>query len=122
MIPIGKLKQNLLFNKNLGDLIEIMKMAATLQFNQFRAQQEPAEKFYTLLNSAYSALPLDDSTHSFFNPPPNLPGLNILVSSDGGFLGELNTLLVNRLLDTKRPQDEIVVLGQQGISYLNEAK
>lgn len=122
MIPIGKLKQNLLFNKNLGDLIEIMKMAATLQFNQFRMHQEPAENFYTLLNSAYSALPLDDSTQSFFNPPPNLPGLIILVSSDGGFLGELNTLLVNRLLDTKRPQDQIVVLGQQGISYLNEAK
>ena len=122
MIPIGKLKQNLLFNKNLGDLIEVMKMAATLQFNQFRAQQEPAEVFSTLLNSAYNSLPLDTSTDSFFNPAPDLPGLIVLVSSDGGFLGELNILLINRLLDTKRPQDEIVALGQQGINYLNEAK
>jgi len=122
MIPIGKLKQNLLFNKNLGDLIEVMKMAATLQFNQFRVHQEPAENFYTLLNSAYSSLPLDASTDSFFNPLPNLPNLIVLVSSDGGFLGEQNILLINRLLDTKRQQDEIVVLGQQGINYLNEAK
>ena len=122
MIPIGKLKQNLLFNKNLGDLIEVMKMAATLQFNQFRVHQEPAENFSILLNSAYGALPLDASTDSFFNPPSNLPGLFVLVSSDGGFLGELNTLLINRLLDSKRQQDEIVVLGQQGINYLNEAK
>lgn len=122
MIPIGKLKQNMFFNKNLGDLIEVMKMAATLQFNQFRVHQEPTEKFSTLLNSAYSFLPLDLLTRSFFNPPANLPGLIILVSSDGGFIGELNTLLVNRLLDTKRPQDEIIVLGQQGINYLNEAK
>jgi len=97
-------------------------MAATLQFNQFRVHQEPAENFYTLLNSAYSSLPLDVSTNSFFNPPENLPGLIVLVSSDGGFLGELTIFLINRLLDTKRKQDEIVVLGQQGINYLNEAK
>lgn len=122
MIPIGKLKQNLLFNKNLGNLIEVMKMAATLQFNQFRLLQEPAENFSVLLNSAYSAIPLDSSTNSFFNPPANLPGLLVLVSSDGGFLGEQNTLLVNRLLLAKGKQDEIVVLGQQGINYLNEAK
>ncbi len=122
MIPIGKLKQGMFFNKNLGDLIEVMKMAATLQFNQFRVHQEPTEKFSTLLNSAYSSLPLDLTTNSFFNPPPNLPGLIILVSSDGGFLGELNTLLVNRLLDTRRKQDEIIVLGQQGVNYLNDAK
>ncbi|MFH1281927.1 MAG: F0F1 ATP synthase subunit gamma [Candidatus Omnitrophota bacterium] len=122
MIPIGKLKQNLTFNKNLGDLIEVMKMAATLQFNQFRVHQEPRENFYTLLNSAYSSLPLDVSTNNFFNPPLNLPGLLVLVSSDGGFIGELNALLINRLLETKRQEDEIVVLGQQGINYLNEAK
>ncbi|MFA5092813.1 MAG: F0F1 ATP synthase subunit gamma [Candidatus Omnitrophota bacterium] len=122
MIPIGKLKQNLLFNKNLGNLIEVMKMAATLQFNQFRLLQEPSENFSVLLNAAYSAIPLDGSTNSFFNPPAKLPGLIVLVSSDGGFLGEQNTLLVNRLLLAKGKQDEIVVLGQQGINYLNEAK
>lgn len=122
MIPIGKLKQNLSFNKNLGDLIEIMKMTATLQFNQFRVHSEPKEIFYILLNSAYNSIPLDVSTNSFFNPPQNLPSLFVLVSSDGGFLGELNILLINRLLDIKRPEDEIIVLGQQGINYLNEAK
>jgi len=97
-------------------------MAATLQFNQFRVHQEPKEDFYTLLNLAYNSLPRDFSTNSFFNPPGNLPGLIVLVSSDGGFLGELNTLLINRLVDTKRKQDEIIVLGQQGINYLKEAK
>jgi len=122
MIPISKLKQNLLFNNNLGDLIEVMKMAATSQFNQFRLQQEPAADFYTLLNSAYNLLPSDSSTRTLFNPAQSLPGLIILVSSDGGFLGGLNSLLISRLLETKRKQDEVVVLGQQGINYLHEAK
>ncbi|MCG2713784.1 MAG: F0F1 ATP synthase subunit gamma [Candidatus Omnitrophica bacterium] len=122
MIPIGKLKQNMLFNKDLGDLIEVMKLAASAQFNRFRYHQEPKEEFYTLLNSAYSSLPLDVSTDSFFNLPSNLPRLIVLVSSDGGFLGEQNALLFNHLLDIKRQQDEIIVLGQQGISYLNEAE
>lgn len=96
-------------------------MAATLQFNQFRILQEPEENFSALLNSAYSAIPLDGSTNSFFNPPANLPGLIVLISSDGGFLGEQNTLLVNRLLAVKAKHDEIAVLGLQGINYLNEA-
>lgn len=122
MIPIGKLKQNMLFNKDLGDLIEVMKLAASAQFNRFRYHQEPKEEFYTLLNSAYSSLPLDVSTDSFFNLPSNLPRLIVLVSSDGGFLGEQNALLFNHLLDIKRQQDEIIVLGQQGINYLNEAE
>lgn len=112
----------MLFNKDLGDLIEVMKLAASAQFNRFRYHQEPKEEFYTLLNSAYSSLPLDVSTDSFFNLPSNLPRLIVLVSSDGGFLGEQNALLFNHLLDIKRQQDEIIVLGQQGINYLNEAE
>jgi len=112
----------MLFNKNLGDLIEVMKMAATLQFNQFRVHEEPAENFYTLLNEAYNAFPSDALKKSFPKPSKNLPGIMVLISPDGGFLGELNTLLINRLLDSKRPEDEVVVLGQQGINYLSEFK
>ena len=56
MIPVGKLKSNLQFNKNLGDLVEVMKLAATLQFNQFRSKQEPSEDFIRLLDDVLGVL------------------------------------------------------------------
>jgi len=53
-------------------------------------------------------------------PNDSLPALILLVSSDEGFLGELNFLLVNKLLDIKRPQDSVVCVGEQGAHYLRE--
>ncbi|MCM8789975.1 MAG: F0F1 ATP synthase subunit gamma, partial [Candidatus Omnitrophica bacterium] len=46
----------------------------------------------------------------------------ILVTSDEGFLGELNVLLVNRLIEMRQVQDEIIVLGKQGADFLSELK
>lgn len=122
MIPVAKLKVNLEFNKNLGELIEVMKLAATLQFNQFRSQQEPFAEFLSSLEITFnSILPLQLNS-KFLNPAPGLPAAVILVSSDEGFLGELNALLVNKLMDTRQPQDRIIVLGRQGADFLEELK
>jgi ATP synthase F1 gamma subunit len=120
MIPVGKLKANLQFNKNLGDLVEVMKLAATLQFNQFRLTQEPSEDFIRLLDDVFGVLLSSGIKSDLLTPKENLPALLLLVSSDEGFLGELNFLLVNRLLDAKRQQDNIACVGQQGANYLRE--
>ena len=120
MIPIGKLKTNMQFNKNLGDLIEVMKLAATTQFNQFRAHQEPSVNFIHQLDEVFGVLLSAGVSSDLLTPKESLPALIFLVSSDEGFLGELNFLLVNKLLDIKRPQDSIVCVGNQGASYLKE--
>ena len=120
MIPVGKLKSNLQFNKNLGDLVEVMKLAATLQFNQFRSKQEPSEDFIRLLDDVLSVLLSSGVKNDLLQPKENLPTLLFLVSSDEGFLGELNFLLVNKLLNSRRQQDFIACAGQQGANYLKE--
>ena len=122
MIPIGKLKSNLQFNKNLGDLVEVMKLAATLQFNQFRSKQEPAEDAIRLLDDILGALLSLGLSNDLLSPKENLPALFLLVSSDEGFLGELNFLLVNKLLSSRRQQDLIACAGQQGANYLKEVQ
>lgn len=127
MIPVSRLKQNLDFNKNLGELIEVMKLASTLQFNQFRLQREPFVNFNislekALINSLSAKLPL---RNKFLEQPKNIqgrPSAVILISSDEGFLGELNAVLVNKFLERKQAQDEAIVLGQQGANYLEGLK
>jgi len=120
MIPVGKLKSNLQFNKNLGDLIEVMKLAATLQFNQFRLKQEPSEDFIRFLEEIFGVLVSSGVKNDLLRPKESLPSLLLLISSDEGFLGELNFLLVNKLLSGRRQQDFIACAGQQGANYLKE--
>lgn len=120
MIPVEKLKSNLRFNKNLGDLIEVMKLAATLQFNQFRLKQEPSEDSVRFLEDILGVLLSSGVKDGLLAPKEDLPSLFLLVSSDEGFLGELNFLLVNKLLSGRRQQDIIVCAGRQGANYLKE--
>ena len=120
MIPVAKLKENLRFNKNLDELIEVMKLAATLQFNQFRARREPPVDFLFSLEQAFDSISGQAANSIFLNPGPESSTAIILVSSDEGFLGELNVLLVNRLTEIKARQNEVIVLGRQGAQYLDE--
>jgi F-type H+-transporting ATPase subunit gamma len=120
MIPVARLKSNLQFNKNLGGLVEVMKLAATSQFNQFRQKQEPSGEFIRLLNDVFGVLLSSGINHDLLTPQEDLPALLLLVSSDEGFLGELNFLLVNKLLNIRKTRDLIVVSGQQGANYLKE--
>jgi len=120
MIPVGKLKSNLQFNSDLGGLIEVMKLAATSQFNQFRQKQEPSDDFIQLLDDVFNILVSSGLKDELLTSRGNLPSLLLLVSSDEGFLGELNFLLVNKLLSSRRQQDLIACSGTQGASYLKE--
>ncbi len=112
----------MLFNKNLEDLIEVMKLAATTQFNQFRSRQEPSADFIHQLDEVFEVLFSSGIPKDLLVSQESLPALVLLVSSDEGFLGELNFLLVNKLLDIKRPQDIVLCVGNQGANYLKETE
>jgi ATP synthase F1 gamma subunit len=124
MIPIVKLKRNIDFNKNLGEIVEVMKLTATLQYNQFRSVKEPFSQFLGALESSLAILPVSASAqepYGFFRPASSdLPRALILISSDSGFLGELSTVLTNRFLEIMQKRDVLIVIGQQGAGYLND--
>lgn len=124
MIPISKLKQNLEFDKNLNEIVEVMKLTATLQFNQFRLSQELSVEFINSLENVIGFILQQETKNIFFRQAETapLPAVIILVSSDEGFLGELSMVLVNRLIEKRRDEDHIFVLGKQGEEYLNELK
>jgi F-type H+-transporting ATPase subunit gamma len=120
MIPAVKLKQNLRFNQDLDELVEVMKLAATLQFNQFRSRPEPSLKTPPLLEAVFGQITQEQKDHPLLRPKNDLPIALVLVSSDEGFLGELNSLLAGRVLEARRSQDIIMACGRQGADYLRE--
>ena len=120
MINIAQLKQNLDFNRDLGDLIEMMRLASTSQFNQFRSYRPAWPEFSASLEKAMALIPPAQRGSDFFVLRPQRPSAIILLTSDEGFLGELNSALINKLFGERKEGDRIIVLGQQGINYLKE--
>ena len=121
MLSASQLKYDVDFNKNLGELIEIMKLASVSQLNQFRLYRKPSVDFIKQLEIILGYIYPLRPEHIFFRPAVG-EGVSavVLVSSDEGFLGELNALLVNKLTGIRKDNDEIIVLGNQGAQYLKE--
>ena len=122
MLPIGKLKSNLEFNKSLGGIIEALKIAASLQLRQFQEKKPLYQGFLKEFNDCLAMIESKKSTHPFFRVRKDLPRCIVGVTSDEGFLGELNTLIINALLDQRKfkDKDKIVILGERGAGYLED--
>ncbi|RLG33834.1 hypothetical protein DRN98_03415 [Methanosarcinales archaeon] len=123
MRPLARLKEDIDFNKNLSDIIDILKIASSIQLRQFQLQEKiENEEFDKGLIECAELLRLKGIRHPFFETKEG-PLYIVIVSSDEGFLGELNILLVNTGLNQRRNREDfILVLGEKGASYLEDMK
>lgn len=122
MITITRLKQDLKFTRDLGDIVDVLKSAALIQFHLFQAKKKPHKDFLRELQTCVGLLPKELSAHPYFSQREDLPQALVVVTSDEGFLGELNILLINACLDKRKSKnDKIIVLGERGARYLEEA-
>ncbi len=122
MLPLGKLKQNLELNKSLGGIIEALKVAAAIRLRQFQENKPLCPEFLTALKACSVMLEKKKARHPFFEFRKELPRCIVGITSDEGFLGELNTAIINRLLDERKEagKDTVVVLGERGAGYLED--
>ncbi len=121
MKSIANLKQDMEFSKGLGDIIEVLKSAAILQLRAFQLKERPNEDFVKELKGCLDILLSEGIKHTYFIERNKLPSIIMIVTSDEGFLGELNTLLVNAGLDQRKSDaDQIVILGERGERYLED--
>lgn len=121
MIPLAQLKQDLGFVKDLGNIVDAFKTAALLQFHMFQRKEKPINGFLEEIEDALKIIGRGEQSSLYFVERSNLPSAYVVITSDEGFLGELNTLLINATLDKRdSKEDEIVVLGERGAKYLEE--
>ena len=122
MIPLGKLKQNLEFNSSIGNIIEVLKIGASIQLRQLQMRDPLYKDFLDGLKDFTRMLEGENVPHPLLTLRKNLPRCIVGITSDGGFLGELNTLIINALLDRRkdRHKDVLVVLGGRGAGYLQD--
>jgi len=121
MRPVSELKQDFEVSNNLGDIIDVLKTSALIQFHSFQRKERPNEEFLLEIQRAMEITGAGNLKHPYMSERQNLPTAIVVITSDEGFLGELNTLLINAYLDQCSSQnDEIIVLGERGTRYLED--
>ncbi|MCX5665556.1 MAG: F0F1 ATP synthase subunit gamma [Candidatus Omnitrophica bacterium] len=122
MIPLAELKQDLDLNKSLGSIIETMKTGSAIQLREFQTKARASDKLFSMLQDCFRTIAEKGSVKNpLFNGDKNLPSCIIAITSDDGFVGELNTFIINTALDQKvRADDEIVVLGERGANFFED--
>jgi len=114
---IQELKRELQLNRELRELLEVLKGIASSQFRIL--QKEKAERFAKFLEAFEGFFQLIDFStleHPFSKGEGKL--CIIMVTSDEGFMGGLNTRVINTALEYEEESTELVVLGERGAGYL----
>lgn len=132
MKTLKELKKDIQFNHELGGLIEVLKGIASSEFRHLQAKREYNLRFIRCLDSIFTGVNLIKSNHPFIKAPSSSPGQVkneslessgiVMVTSDEGFLGELNNQVINTGLSRRKLGDELIILGERGAHFLEEMK
>lgn len=122
MPNIARLRQDLQTTKNLGDVVDVLKTAAMIQFRVFQSKEiSPQKDFARIAEECLGVLFAKGANHPYLFDRKGLATAVVIITTDEGFLGELNTLLVNIGTDMlKFKNDKIIVLGERGARYLED--
>lgn len=126
MRSIFELKKDMIFSREMKELIDILKKTAASQFQSLFNRKKKlthSERYLELLESFFKPINFNQVNHPVMkNPTTNL--LLIIMTTDMGFLGGLNASIMKdafRQTD-KKENVHILVLGRKGQDYLEETE
>ncbi len=112
-----KLKKELLFNTELTQLLDVLKGIASSQFRQLEKRKERFSRFMDAFEGFFQMIDFSDLNHPFAKAQGRL-GI-IIVTSDEGFMGGLNTKVVNAALAyPEADQASFITIGERGAGTL----
>lgn len=119
MIPLTILRKDLAFNKVMENIIEVLKGVAATEYSHLQSKRRSFDEFEGHLRDLFGQIDISDFKHPFLGAPAALNNI-VLITSDSGFLGELNMSIVNYGLAQYKSGDLLTVVGKQGIRYISE--
>lgn len=122
MKSVSSLKNDLMFNKSLDEIVNVLKLTTSLQFRQLQSRQEEKKDFLNMIDDSFSFCDENMIGENYLiNRKEKSPKGIVVITSDEGFLGELNTSIINAGLKLKQNEaDELIVLGKRGAQYLED--
>lgn len=137
MPTLKQLKTDIQFNRELESLIEVLKGIASSHFRHVQARREYFRRFNHSLSDLFRMVNLLKSKHPFLHQKPSgpdgqqkgdgSPGREpspktcvMVITSDEGFLGDLNARVIDAGLSNRKEGDILIVLGERGAHSLEE--
>jgi len=112
-----RLKNELELNTELTQLLEVLKGIASAQFRQLEKRRERFAKFMDAFEGFFQLIDFSSVQHPFAGGGGNL-GI-IMITSDEGFMGGLNTKVINTALEYSGAENaELIIIGERGAAYL----
>ena len=111
------IKKELQTNTELDGFLEALKMIAATEYRVLEKQKQRFARFLEMFSAFLELIDFSSVAHPFRKRKGNL-GI-IMITSDEGFMGGLNTqVLQTGLSYRERDEDELIVIGDKGASYL----
>lgn len=119
MIPLVRLKKDVQFNQELTQFIDVLKGVAAARYHALERQLQLFDRYFREIGDILALADLTRSRHPFVQPASPAVGV-VMVTSDGGFLGGLNTQVVNAGLREAGPSGALTIIGERGASYVRD--
>lgn len=119
MIPLAVLRKDLAFNKVMESIIEVLKGVAATEYFHLQAKRKSFDEFDGHLRDLFGQVDVHNFKHPFLESPSASKNI-VLITSDTGFLGELNMSVVNYGLEQYKSGDLLTVVGREGVRYIGE--
>jgi len=117
MLSLVNLKKQRDSVNELQNIVSVLKNFSVMQLRLL--QQKKKETAYSeKLERIFRIINLEYIVHPFLKERPGLPKVVVILTSDEGFTGELNTLLLEAAELRLKPEDRLIVLGEKGVNLL----
>ncbi len=118
MIPLTKLKKDVLFNTELTKVVDVLKGVAASRFHILERQLKSFDDYFKAAEGFLELIDWTQVAHPFVRARTNTVGA-ILVTSNAGFLGGLNTQVLSIGMREAGGADGVyTVIGERGASAL----
>jgi len=120
MSSIATIKNEREFYRDFYSLINVLKTIAISQFHALERKIHTYEELIKTVENFLNILDLESVPHPFANPGENAPLGIVAITSDKGFLGGLNSKIMNAAFGYMQdPKNQLVIVGQQGQNYVH---
>lgn len=117
MQSIQKLKEELGSNLQLSGLVDVLKGIAMAKYRMLERTKEQYTQFLNTFENFFQMIDIHSGDHPFIQGGGRL-GL-VIVTSDEGFMGGLNTRVINEALKSYAAgSTDIIIIGEWGARYL----
>jgi ATP synthase F1 gamma subunit len=118
---LSQIKADMEFNRNLYNLIEVLKEISLSQYHVLEKKVRAFQRIFDCLGSIFGMVNIQDSKHPLIDPGNRQPGV-IAVTSETGLLGGLNLQVMNLALkEARENKAKLIIVGEKGQIYARES-